>query len=135
MQFSKEAYDKYIASRAWKNKRTLALERAKNRCERCGFSTWSVTLEVHHKTYEHFGNEPLDDLEVLCEKCHEEADKERAEHGKQKSQAAWNAAQEDYDNARLDGWASKKYGELWNMRWDADRIEQEFYDWLERKGY
>lgn len=41
--------------------------RAKGKCERCREANLQ---EVHHKTYEHFGNEPLEDLEGLCLSCH-----------------------------------------------------------------
>ena len=37
------------------------------RCELCGST---LSLQVHHKTYENLFHENLDDLQVLCVKCH-----------------------------------------------------------------
>lgn len=36
-------------------------------CEICGSA---INLQVHHLTYEHFRSEPMEDLIVLCAKCH-----------------------------------------------------------------
>lgn len=37
------------------------------RCYVCGIGT---ALELHHLTYERYGNEALDDCILLCERCH-----------------------------------------------------------------
>jgi len=67
-------YEWYIGySPIWKSVRLWALERAGNKCEKCGAS---FPLEVHHKTYTHLGKEEPRDLIVLCQECHEK------EHGK-----------------------------------------------------
>ena len=59
----------------WSNARKLALERAGNKCERCGSTQ---TLEVHHKEklglFEPRHNSSKnrqDNLIVLCRNCHE----------------------------------------------------------------
>ena len=57
----------YIASPAWQEKRKMVLERDGYCCVRCGSAK---NLDVHHLTYEHFGNEPMEDLITLCRKCH-----------------------------------------------------------------
>jgi len=57
----------YIQSPAWQEKRKMVLERDGYCCTRCGSA---INLDVHHLTYEHFGNEPLEDLVTLCRKCH-----------------------------------------------------------------
>jgi 5-methylcytosine-specific restriction endonuclease McrA len=31
---------------------------------------YSAALHVHHRTYARFGHERIEDLEVLCESCH-----------------------------------------------------------------
>jgi hypothetical protein len=49
-------------------RRNRALRLASWRCSRCGEKRH---LEVHHKTYERLGREYDQDLEVLCETCHE----------------------------------------------------------------
>lgn len=125
--FSKEDYNQYINSPTWKQKRAAALERAQYRCQKCGFSKWSRTLEVHHLTYERFKRELPSDLMVLCKECHEIEDKKRAARGIQKSQDAL------YD-ARLHGWASKVYGEEWELREELDRVEEKFTEWCERQA-
>jgi len=122
----REEYSRYINSPAWKQKRAAALERAQHRCEVCGFSKWSRQLEVHHKTYERFTKEMPDDLMVVCAECHKEQDKIRAEESFIRSRRALR-------KARLDGWATKKYGDEWSQRYDVDAIAQEFSEWAERK--
>ena len=62
-------HQEYINSPKWKAKRQMVLERDNFRCRKCGTGK---NLDVHHITYEHLGNEPLDDLVTLCRCCHEE---------------------------------------------------------------
>ena len=50
--------------------RKQVLRRAGWRCETCGRR---APLDVHHLTYERFGNELLGDLRALCRECHDEA--------------------------------------------------------------
>lgn len=69
-------YEGYLQSRRWFEKRRAKLFNANFTCERCGYSVDNnslvdIPLDVHHKTYAHFGDEPLTDLEVLCRNCHE----------------------------------------------------------------
>jgi 5-methylcytosine-specific restriction endonuclease McrA len=63
-----EKYYEYIRSLAWAEKRLAALERASYKCQLCGAR--NVFFEVHHNTYENLGNEPAEDLIVLCVDCH-----------------------------------------------------------------
>lgn len=72
-QYSKE-YTEYLKSEAWNERRQARLQKAKYRCERCGERD---KLDVHHRTYEHLFNEPLNDLIALCQSCHWAADEER----------------------------------------------------------
>ena len=61
-------YQAYLASRDWALKREAVRERSGGRCERC----WANGMDaVHHKTYERVGNERLDDLQAICDPCHE----------------------------------------------------------------
>ncbi len=120
-------YSEYIHSARWKTLRAQALARAKDRCEVCGFSKWSVQLEVHHKTYERFKHERLDDLLVVCVSCHKEQDEIR-------KRETDNRNHQTLLDARFHGWASKVYGEQWDCM-DVDRIYEEFLEWLERKAW
>lgn len=87
-----EFYEQYIKSHEWQIKRLAALERSGCRCERCGARDGErvlaqgkikhLSLHCHHLTYDRLGNEELDDLEILCEWCHEVADewRKRGDH-------------------------------------------------------
>ena len=58
--------DDYYQSEEWKKLRRKVLARDKS-CVLCGNE---YALAVHHKTYERFGHEKLEDLSVLCGHCH-----------------------------------------------------------------
>lgn len=60
-------YQRYLASREWALKRETVKKRCKGKCERCHFGKYSQT---HHLTYEHVGDERLEELQALCEPCH-----------------------------------------------------------------
>lgn len=62
------AYQWYLRSPAWRDRRTAAFRRANGNCERCG----EPATEVHHKQYLRLFAESPDDLEALCRKCHAE---------------------------------------------------------------
>src|ERR1700719_4251103 len=57
----------YRASKQWIELRKLVYSARGHKCEKCESTN---KLHVHHKTYENFGNESLDDLELLCSTCH-----------------------------------------------------------------
>lgn len=63
----KADYRLYMKSPAWREKRAKKLREVGFQCELCGSA---VNLAVHHITYAHLKNEPLDDLVVLCGQCH-----------------------------------------------------------------
>lgn len=65
-------YQRYLHSKAWRDRRREALRLADHRCARCHRQG---DLEVHHRSYERFGDERPEDLLVLCARCH------RREHG------------------------------------------------------
>lgn len=78
-------YRRYLFSEKWKQKRQLVFDRARKNantdnkfgiCERCGYKPWKKCLQVHHLTYEHLFDEPLEDLILLCPKCHKELTEE-----------------------------------------------------------
>ena len=61
--------------RLWALRRRQAVERSGYRCERCGNTG---RLEVHHKQrIADGGTDELDNLEVLCRKCHFAAHKHK----------------------------------------------------------
>jgi hypothetical protein len=57
----------YYYSPAW-YRRCDKVKARSRRCEYCG-RQW--VQHVHHRTYEHFGREPLYDLMGVCIPCHE----------------------------------------------------------------
>ena len=66
-EFKKE-YHRYLKSSKWKGiRKEVIAERIL--CERCSSSE---SLQVHHKTYKNVFNEKMEDLELLCRKCHRE---------------------------------------------------------------
>lgn len=127
----KFVYDRYIASQEWKDKRERSLKFAYSKgkywCQDCGWDFPKDQLEVHHLTYDRLGKERDSDLLVVCSRCHEKQDKIRAKKGRQRSESA-------LDDARLDGWASKTFGEDWAGYHDEDYVTEKFEDWLRRKG-
>jgi len=118
-------YRAYIASAKWRRLRADMIKLAENKCQACGAA--SPRLSVHHITYERLGKERPSDLLVLCSFCHEHADRKR------ERDVAASAARHHW-NARLDGWATKRYGEDWNYYYDESEVEEEFEEWLDRRG-
>lgn len=64
------AYDKYIHSAGWRRKAGQRLEMDGHVCQVCG----REATEVHHLTYDRFGNEEMNDLVSLCRECHKKAE-------------------------------------------------------------
>ena len=118
-----EEYEQYIHSARWKQLRAKALQRANGKCEKCGTSKWSVTLEVHHQTYARFQNESLDDLVVLCPPCHKEADKERPH-------TAWMYGNNfDPWQTKIENWAKWKFGNDWRSIMDWNEVVKQYLAW------
>ena len=65
-QSMKAKYHKYIKSKAWQKKKQEKLD-CFPICMRCGAKEG---LQVHHNNYNRFRNERLQDLDVLCKRCH-----------------------------------------------------------------
>lgn len=59
-------YNDYINSPAWKTLCNTFLKENPI----CNICNKYLAEEVHHKSYENFGNEDLEDLEGLCSRCH-----------------------------------------------------------------
>lgn len=63
----KMPFAEYSRTREWQALRNRVLLRARNKCELCGKR---VPLDVHHRTYDRYGDELVDDLIALCRECH-----------------------------------------------------------------
>jgi HNH endonuclease len=61
-------YDAYLVTAWWQELRQEAIEQADHRCQLCNSGR---RLHVHHRSYAHRGQpQELDDLIVLCSRCH-----------------------------------------------------------------
>ena len=65
----------YLDSPAWQMKRDAVIQRDGYQCV-CG----AQATEMHHKTYDNIGKEPLSDLVFLCQECHERAHRPRVQN-------------------------------------------------------
>jgi 5-methylcytosine-specific restriction endonuclease McrA len=61
-------YRQYLQSKHWQEIKTKALAKADGHCQMCGKE--HTKLNVHHIHYYTVGHESLEDLLVLCPKCH-----------------------------------------------------------------
>jgi hypothetical protein len=90
---TKTEYRDYLCSEHWKMTRKSAIEASEGKCERCAMPRWLAEivydqdLHVHHKTYLNLGAEELEDLEVLCRRCHDIESNGRSDLPKIKPQA------------------------------------------------
>jgi 5-methylcytosine-specific restriction endonuclease McrA len=69
-QLKRMTFEEYRMAPEWQCKRTQALTRAGYRCQLCGCQ--DVRLDVHHNTYDRYGDESIHDLVVLCGECHKQ---------------------------------------------------------------
>jgi hypothetical protein len=63
-----DAYNEYLQTPEWRARRQKVFDRAHGWCEGCGMRQ---AAQVHHKTYDHVGNEFLFELVAVCWQCHE----------------------------------------------------------------
>ena len=61
-------YHEYIDSPEWNERVTQYKESVEWTCEECGSS---LNLTGHHLHYLNLGNEPKEDIEILCWDCHQ----------------------------------------------------------------
>jgi hypothetical protein len=115
----REEYKAYLLSDKWKRLRDRIIRARGVRCERCGTSPMrgGGRLEVHHLTYAHLGNEPPEDLLVVCAGCHKEEDRKRATRT---------------EEARIDR-AFSTWCEKRGCDEDDEHEREAFEEWLERK--
>jgi 5-methylcytosine-specific restriction endonuclease McrA len=62
-------FAEYRVQPEWQARRTATLARVGYRCQVCGER--DARLDVHHNTYDRYGDENAFDLTVLCAGCHE----------------------------------------------------------------
>jgi 5-methylcytosine-specific restriction endonuclease McrA len=67
-QLRKMGFAEYRMQPEWQARRSATLARAGYRCQTCGEN--DVRLDVHHNSYERYGDERPFDLIVLCARCH-----------------------------------------------------------------
>lgn len=65
-------YTEYIESDAWRQKRLARLAIDGRVCQAKMDGCTGAAEEVHHWTYQHFGNEPLFELVSVCRVCHDQ---------------------------------------------------------------
>jgi 5-methylcytosine-specific restriction endonuclease McrA len=116
-----DEYERRLRSRDWAQIRRDRIIDARWHCERCG--DLSYDLELHHRDYDTLGDETPEDVELLCKVCHRRADAERR---RRVEAARWAA--------RVDGWASKVYGEEWELTHGYEEVDEAFGDWLALGG-
>ena len=62
-------YQSYIKSKWWQIRRDIYKERFCNTCQCCK-KVFTKGLQLHHKTYERLRQELVDDLTLVCYRCH-----------------------------------------------------------------
>ncbi|MBP3905282.1 hypothetical protein [Turicibacter sp.] len=62
-------YNEHIKSKEWKEFKKEVCELRNYKCQCCGVKKKS-NLHLHHKHYKTLGSERLEDVELLCMKCH-----------------------------------------------------------------
>jgi 5-methylcytosine-specific restriction endonuclease McrA len=68
-QLRKMPFAEYRQQPEWRVRRVQALTRARYRCQMG--ASHDGPLDVHHNTYQNYGDERLEDLVVLCRSCHQ----------------------------------------------------------------
>lgn len=83
-------YKEYLKTDHWRQRRIDIYRICDRKCQLCGKSLDLPDANVHHKTYDHVGNELDSDLVLLCQECHKkvhgiETRKRRKKSWKEKS--------------------------------------------------
>lgn len=61
------AYERYLQTPQWKERRDRTVKRAKGKCSLCSSKK---QLNVHHRIYTRIGEERPEDLICICRSCH-----------------------------------------------------------------
>lgn len=64
-----DSYQEFLLSEFWEEKRKWIIECSGSYCQKCQSTK---KLNVHHLNYINLGNEGINDVIVLCNKCHQE---------------------------------------------------------------
>jgi 5-methylcytosine-specific restriction endonuclease McrA len=67
-----EKYNKYLKTTEWQERRNEVLIRDNYLCQAC---LKARATQVHHLSYDHWGQEPLFELVAICNECHEKITK------------------------------------------------------------
>lgn len=101
---TKTAYNAYLQSAAWQEKRKEAYKYySPGSCDDCGLPRWLAEifydqdLHVCRKSYADMGNENVEDLYLLCRRCHETETFGRSELRKMKVATCEVCGKEHYD--------------------------------------
>jgi 5-methylcytosine-specific restriction endonuclease McrA len=99
--FSRLRYAEYMLSDEWRSKkvdffRKLTSE-GRYSCASCGRNPYQLKesgdyLTVHHLTYARFGDESMEDLQLLCSVCHRRLTKEERKRRKARRQSRLDRA-------------------------------------------
>lgn len=100
---TKKDYAKYIASADWRGRRDDFIEAYEHKCSECELPRWlhrfiyDQDIHVHHLSYANLGNESVDDVSVLCKRCHEEETFGRTDIPKPKTAKCEHCGDNHYD--------------------------------------
>ena len=64
----RDYYDAYLVSLRWALLRVKALTKVNYKCVACESTD---TLQLHHRHYQTLGEESLDDVVIVCKRCHD----------------------------------------------------------------
>lgn len=80
----KKEYQAYLRSSWFKRVKEVVMERDNHRCQCCNTPDTERRMNVHHKCYDHIGDElnHLDDMILLCSVCHRAIHSAPANKGK-----------------------------------------------------
>ena len=66
-----DRHNAYLQSDDWRQRRLARFAIDRGRCQAKLPGCTGIASQVHHLTYDHWGNEPLFDLASVCRPCHE----------------------------------------------------------------
>lgn len=67
MNLNKQEYHAYLLSKKWRTKRKKLIRLKGGKCEK---RDSAKSLHVHHLHYKNIFHEKMEDLQLLCKKCH-----------------------------------------------------------------
>lgn len=118
-------YEIYLSTDKFDQKRQAVLNRDNHKCVVCGKTT---NLQIHHLTYMHVYDEPLDDLITLCDVCHS------TYHNIQRRQ---ELVEKMYRNEREDQWKEEEAERKHIAETISNEIKEEYlqHDYSQNGNY